>query len=103
MIPLRQALETVLRKYYNVTPHDLLDDLVAAIPQPRREALENILRDCHPSVLVGRVMDWAAGQAWCEHCVKYLPAKAFIFDHQINVPNYWTVCPICARPRPESP
>lgn len=101
----------------------LLAALEAARPQPSREALVKLLEDyqgfthcrfgkyhglCQKCVqLVEAVLAWATGQprekTWCDHLT--WSSKSWwlgkLDDKGImRVPDDWTVCPLCAAPRP---
>lgn len=117
----RDQLEAVLRKHGIC--HDccspgkeLVPDLLACVPQPSREELEKILNEegitaPFRSQCVEKIMAWASGQTtrrWCEHIRKdTLEQEIFVLTMGQDlkqriclVDDTWTVCPLCAQPRP---
>lgn len=116
----------VLKKRSDLSHYEgLLDDLLACVPQPSREALEKILlqhqlpgtKFCESlggegfhrhSILCNDLMAWASGQEtrrWCEHLrqnkfvenPRYLWLSNKVDPEEITK---WIVCPICAKERP---
>ena len=92
---------------------ELLDDLIAAIPQPSREALEKILfPHATPQVpslqenwLIEKVMAWATGQrewTWCE-CWEDKWKPGLAIPCESLHPPICAQChrPLCAAPRPK--
>ena len=108
----------------------LVDDLLALLPQPSREVLDDMLcllhgtvhdathgdfRRCRPCQEADkRLMAWATGQEerrWCEHIEEkpYLHgATSWRFHgiasyHDNENADLWKFCPLCAAPRPDGP
>ena len=140
---LRASLEAVLRKHLQ-SYHDgrgvvstldneqqFLDDLLAVLPQPSREALEKIINEMFAGAyikfgsvkdmrdwqgvewpkLLDKLMAWATGQLeqrWCEHITSTIFMGQTVWLYQAeNAPNGvvfglpMDTCPLCASPRPE--
>ena len=140
---LRASLEAVLRKHLQ-SYHDgrgvvstldneqqFLDDLLAVLPQPSREALEKIINEMFAGAyikfgsvkdmrdwqgvewpkLLDKLMAWATGQReqreWCNHWQETSTSNCW---QRVGTPGNqfthfadqkWTHCPLCATPRPE--
>ena len=127
MNSLRASLEAVLRKHLRTEyfplggtlatahyfiPPELLNDLLAVIPQPSREALEKIIREevgghhhytchifcqAHWKIMGDKIMAWATGQrewTWCECWEdKWKPGLAIPCE-SLHPP----ICAQCHRP-----
>ena len=134
---LRASLEAVLRKHNLlagsknvITCHcdqhsendpcpELLDDLLAVIPQPSREALEKIIREevgghhhytchifcqAHWKIMGDKLMSWASGQqeTTCDHrgLIRYESEHGVVSKIRTDLKKLFGECPLCTAPRP---
>jgi len=144
MLDLRARLEAVVMNYHAIEPVDrhpafehlpghechqckkkksLVDDLVACLPQPSREALITVLEEfqgfthCqfgrHKGIcekcahLMERLLTWATTSAeatpvWCQDIVYVHDAWRLYWPgtSPLVIPVRWKTCPVCAAPRP---
>ena len=121
----REVVEAVVDKH--ISPHlwssfwrkNLVDDLLALVPTPSREALEKLLMQWESRIIwnvnfqkgksviperLDELMAWASGQPeqrWCEH-MSYNNGHWTLKDRTWAIPSgmTWQFCPLCASPRP---
>src|SRR3990167_8207610 len=128
---LRASLDAVLRKHFILPAHTqsgctcethadsdpcpmLVDDLLACLPQPSREALEKLF-DRHDRkydskhawviAMQDALMAWANGQreAACDHrgLIRYESDHGIVSKIRTDLKKLFGECPLCTAPRPE--